>query len=38
MPSKKNTVFIKLSISTEGIYEVKDDFITFCDSFKLIDG
>ena len=37
MPNSKGTVFIKLSISKAGISEIKDDFIYFCDSFKLVD-
>ena len=37
MPTREGTVFIKLSISEAGISEVKDDFIYFCDSFKLVD-
>ena len=35
--SNIGTVFIKLTISEAGIDQVKDDFIYFCDSFKLID-
>ena len=37
IPSNIGTVFVKLTISEGGIDEVKDDFIYFCDSFKLID-
>ena len=37
IPSRIGTVFVKLTISEAGINEVKDDFIYFCDSFKLID-
>ena len=34
MPSKDSTIFVKLSMSAEGITEIKDDFLFFCDSFK----
>jgi len=38
IPSTDSTIFVKLSISASGISEIKDDFIYFCDSFKLKDG
>jgi hypothetical protein len=38
IPSTDTTIFVKLSISADGISEVKDDFIYFCHSFKLADG
>ena len=37
MPSGLNTTFVKLSIESKGINEVKNDFISFCDSFRLED-
>ena len=38
MPLDDRTVFVKLSINTNGINQIKDDFIYFCDSFRLSDG
>ena len=38
MPLDNRTVFVKLSINTNGINQIKDDFIYFCDSFRLSDG
>ena len=37
IPSTDTTIFVKLSISASGISEIKENFIYFCDSFKLND-
>tara|TARA_Y100001970_G_C13865348_1_gene666255 strand:+ start:109 stop:651 length:543 start_codon:yes stop_codon:yes gene_type:complete len=37
IPLEDSTVFVKLNISAYGITEIKDDFIYFCDSFRLND-
>ena len=38
IPLADSTIFVKLNISAKGITEIKDDFIYFCDSFRLGDG
>ena len=37
MPLDNNTIFVKLNIHANGIKEVKEDFLSFCDSFRLKD-
>ena len=37
IPLENRTIFVKLNISAKGIIEIKDDFIYFCDSFRLND-
>ena len=35
IPLDNSTIFVKLNISKNGITDIKDDFIYFCDSFRL---
>ena len=37
MPLDNNTIFVKLNIHANGIKEVKEDFLSFCDSFRSKD-
>ena len=37
IPTENNTIFIKLSLRSVGITEVKDDFIKFCSSLNTLN-